>query len=444
MLGLIDDVRYKVKQIRFLKEGRRERIDGKADRIIDGYLTRKGRFGSRRPPVKSDLIDIDAITEAKIAQAKFASFEKFSEIQLKEVEASNKLCRKEGNSEIKVHKVENIDSGNGFNIAGKILPKYSLQLGNTENPQFRILVLAGTHGGESRLARAILEGIIQLARPGEERYELLKKGTILFDAVVDPAGFNNQTRGAVTREGMRVNAPLLGEGWAQPGLPNPWGLGDRNSAQGRNSLEAQDALTRSNQAHYRKILGGKATWVYDVHETCEFTHWPDLAFTYGGILLMAHLYLSHTRLASLNQLEPCLGWWRKLKSFINDHNPLEGPIYREQLLWHDPRLQKIIRIRNRIRELGQRTMEERFDRAFLFLPQVERDIRIDESVYIGGMMFRIPQILLGPDVLGFEGLTSESFQQDLVVRAKQTLASLEAQLKVIGLSYNGERDIEND
>jgi len=82
-------------------------------------------------------------------------------------------------------------------------------------------------------------------------------------------------------------------------------------------------------------------------------------------------------------------------------------------------------------------MEEKFDRAFLFLPQVERDIRIDESVYIGGMMFRIPQILLGPDVLGFEGVTTESFQQDLVVRAKQTLASLEAQLQVIGLGYKG-------
>ncbi|GAI21829.1 unnamed protein product, partial [marine sediment metagenome] len=158
MLGLIDDVRYKVNQIKFLKEGKRERIDGEADRIIDGYLTRKGRFGSRRPPVKSDLIDIDDMTEAKIAQTKFASFEKFSEIQLKEVEASNKLCRKEGNSEIKVHKVENIDSGNGFNVAGKILPKYTFQLGNTENPQFRILVIGSTHGGESRLARAISEG----------------------------------------------------------------------------------------------------------------------------------------------------------------------------------------------------------------------------------------------------------------------------------------------
>ena len=438
MLGSVDSLRYRMKQIKFFKERRRERIDRKADRIIDGYLTRKNRFSSWRPPVKSELVDIDTITEAKIVQTKFTSFEKFTEIELKEIENINKLCRKEGNSEIKVEQVENIDAGKGFNTGRKVLPKYTFQLGNTESPQFKILVLASTHGGESRLARAILEGIIQLARPGEERYKLLERGTILFDPVVDPAGFNNQTRGAVTREGMGVNAPLLGGGWAQPGLGNPWGLSDRNSAQGRNSLEAQDVLTRSNQAHYKRILGGRASWVYDAHETCEFTHWPDLAFTYGGILLMAHLYLSDIKLASLNQLESCISWWRKLRSFINDHNPLEGPLYREQLLWHDPLMQKIVRVRNRIRELGQRTMEGKFDRAFLFLPQVERDIRIEESVYIGGMMFRIPQILLGPDVLGLEGVTTESFQQDLVVRAKQTLASLEAQLRVVGLGYKGE------
>jgi len=438
VLGSVDSLRYRMKQIKFFKERRRERIDRKADRIIDGYLTRKNRFSSWRPPVKSELVDIDTITEAKIVQTKFTSFEKFTEIELKQIENINKFCRKEGNSEIKVEQVENIDAGKGFNTGRKVLPKYTFQLGNTESPQFKILVLASTHGGESRLARAILEGIIQLARPGEERYKLLERGTILFDPVVDPAGFNNQTRGAVTREGMAVNAPLLGGGWAQPGLGNPWGLSDRNSAQGRNSLEAQDVLTRSNQAHYKRILGGRASWVYDAHETCEFTHWPDLAFTYGGILLMAHLYVSDIKLASLNQLESCISWWRKLRSFINDHNPLEGPLYREQLLWHDPLMQKIVRVRNRIRELGQRTMEGKFDRAFLFLPQVERDIRIEESVYIGGMMFRIPQILLGPDVLGLEGVTTESFQQDLVVRAKQTLASLEAQLRVVGLGYKGE------
>jgi len=440
VLGAIDSLRYKVKQIRFFKERKKERVDRQADRIIDGCLTRKSKSSSWRPPAKSGLIDIDAITETKIAQTKFASFENFTEIGLREVESINKLCRKEGNSEIKVEQVENIDGGKGFNVAGKILPKYTFQLGNTENPQFKILALAGTHGGESRLARAILEGIVQLARPGEERYQLLERGTILFDPVVDPAGFNNQTRGAVTRDGTAVNAPLLGGGWAQPGLGNPWGLSDRNSAQGRNSLEAQDVLTRSNQAHYKKVLGGKASWIYDAHETCEFTHWPDLAFTYGGILLMAHLYLSDIKLAGLNQLECCVSWWRRLRSFINDYNPLEGPIYREQLLWHDPRMEKVTRIRNRIKELGQRTMEEKFDRAFLFLPQVERDIRIEESVYIGGMMFRIPQILLGPDVLGLEGITTESFQQDLVVRAKQTLASLEAQLKVVGLGYKGKED----
>ncbi|GAF86918.1 unnamed protein product, partial [marine sediment metagenome] len=241
-----------MKQIKSFKERKRERIDLEADRIIDGYLTRKNRFSSWRPPVRSELIDIDTITEAKIVQTKFVSFQKFVEIELEEIENINKLCRKEGNSEIKIHQVENIDGGKGFNIGRKILPKYTFQLGNSENPQFKILVLASTHGGESRLARAVLEGILQLARPGEERYRLLERGTILFDPVVDPAGFDNQTRGAVTRDGMAVNAPLLGGGWAQPGLRNPWGLSDRNSAQGRNSLEAQDVLTRSNQAHYKE------------------------------------------------------------------------------------------------------------------------------------------------------------------------------------------------
>jgi len=211
MLGFLDDVGYKVRQIKFLKEKQREKIDRKQDKIINGYLARKKRFGPPSLPVKSDLIDIDAITEEKISRIKFTSFERFTQMALEEIEASNKLCLKEGNSEIKVHKVENIDGERGFNVAGKLCPKYTFQLGNTENPQFKILVLAGTHGGESRLARTILEGILQLARPGDERYRLLEKGMILFDPVVDPAGFNNQTRGAVTRGGMAVNAPLVNQ-----------------------------------------------------------------------------------------------------------------------------------------------------------------------------------------------------------------------------------------
>ncbi|MBC7189381.1 hypothetical protein H5U35_04100 [Candidatus Aerophobetes bacterium] len=333
-----------------------------------------------------------------------------------------------------------MDGKEGFEVGGKVFPKYTFQLGKSDNPRFKMLVLAGTHGGESRLAGVMLEAALQLALPGKERCRLLEEGTVLFDPVVDPAGFNNQTRGAVTRGGMAVNAPLVSGGIFQPGLENPWGLGDRNSAQGRNSIEAQDILTLSNKNHYKKILGGRASWVYDAHETCEFTHFPDLIFTYGGILLIPHVYLPEEKLAYLNLLEPCVGGWRKLKAFFNDLNPLGEPLYREQLLWHDPTLEKIKKIRERIRELGQRTMEERFDRAFLFIPQVERDIRVEESIYIGGMMFRIPRILLGPDVLGYEGLTSETFQQDLVVRAKQTLACLEAQLQVIGPGLRGEED----
>ncbi len=125
-------------------------------------------------------------------------YEKFlaaREAALKEIETHRRTYGEEGEAEKLARwqeeklELENIDSGRGFNVAGKLLPKHTFQLGNTKNPQFRILVLAGTHGGESRLARTILEGIIQLAHPGQERYRLLDKGTILFDPIVDPGWF---------------------------------------------------------------------------------------------------------------------------------------------------------------------------------------------------------------------------------------------------------------
>ena len=109
MLGLIDDARYRIRQIAFLKERRTERSDKRADRIIDGCLTRKKRFAAWRSPVKSDLVDIDAVTEQKISQTKFISFEKFTGMELEEIEASNRLCSKEGNSEIKIHKIDSLD-----------------------------------------------------------------------------------------------------------------------------------------------------------------------------------------------------------------------------------------------------------------------------------------------------------------------------------------------
>ncbi len=409
-----------------------EKIDKKFDKLIDGRITGKD-------PVKSDLIDIDrAITEEKIKETKWIDYEGFVHLATEKVEASNKLVQKEGYTEIKVLKVINVDRGdNLFDLPGKKVPKYAFRIGNNKDPETKILVIGGKHGGESRLIRPLLEGLLEIARPGDTRAKLLEKTLILFDLSEDPYGVNNQARGAVARDGTPVNAPIVSGGMIQPGIRNPFGLSDRNSAIGRNSQESLDVLTRSNKAHYLEVLKRKADWLYDAHETCEYTHYPDLGFTYGGILFMVHLYVSNTELGMLNQLDDCIGGWKKLKKFFNDRNPLGGVRFRQEVLYHNPRMEKIKRIRNRVRELGQRTMEEKYERALDFIPRVERDIRVDESICIGGMMFRIPEILLGPDVLGYEGNTTESFQQDLVVRAKQTIASLEAQLQVIGLGYKG-------
>jgi len=406
-----------------------DKIDRKFDKLIDGHI-------SGKPLVKSDLIDIDrAVTQEKIEESKWIDYEGFVNLALKSVKASNKLIQKEGYSEIKILPVINVDKGgdnNLFDLPGKRLPKYSFLIGNTKNPVVKILVMGGKHGGESRLMRALLEGLLEIARPGDTRRKLLERTEILFDITEDPWGVYNQTRGAVSRSGQRVNASLVGADRGSS-LSNPWGLLDRNAVIGRNSPEALDVMTRSNQAHYLKVFGRKADWMYDAHETCEYTHYPDLGFTYGGILFMVHLYVSDTQLGTLNQLDDCIGGWKKVLKFFNDRNPLGAIKFRQQLLYHSPRLEKIRKIRDRVKELGQRTMEEKYERAIAFLPQTERDIRVDESICIGGMMFRIPQILLGPDVLGYEGNTTESFQQDLFVRAKQTIASLEAQLYVIGL-----------
>jgi hypothetical protein len=69
-------------------------------------------------------------------------------------------------------------------------------------------------------------------------------------------------------------------------------------------------------------------------------------------------------------------------------------------------------------------------------PHVERDFSLDESIWTGGEMYRIAGIRLGPDVLAPEGMTTESFQQDLVVRLRQTSFAMEAQLMVIGFGYS--------
>jgi len=48
-------------------------------------------------------------------------------------------------------------------------------------------------------------------------------------------------------------------------------------------------------------------------------------------------------------------------------------------------------------------------------------------------MFSLPGILLGPDVMAPQGITTETFQQDLMVRMRQTLAAMEAELQIAGV-----------
>ena len=174
----------------------------------------------------------------------------------------------------------------------------------------------------------------------------------------------------------------------------------------------------------------------DHHETNENSQFPSYFFRYGGIMHIAHIYLTDSELHQLNQLKRCLTVSDKIRMFLNNWVPLSSITYREQILYNHPGMRKLKRIRDRVRELGQRTFEDIHEQAMLFFPHVERDFSLTESIWTGGEMFRVPGILLGPDVLAPEVLTSESFQQDLVVRLRQTLATMEAQLMVIGLDYH--------
>lgn len=401
-----------------LKRIKEEREDQKSDRVIKGNLA--------GPKVESELIDVEAIGELEIRESYHLSYPKAIRKMEEMVNASNRA----GNSEIRLHNVENVDTGQeSFKTTNGLCPKMTLQIGNPEAPEFNILFITATHGEESRLWRAGLEAALQLAKPGESRKDLLKRGQITFDIFSDIHGMDNQTRGFVERDGTQVNAPLVtGRGHDR----NPFGLGDRNSEQGRNSEEAKSVLTRSNHAHYKKVCG-PLTWVGDHHETNENSHYPSNFFRYGGIMLMAHIYLTDAELHHLNQLQRCLTFTGKIRKFINNWSPLADPRFRDQILYNHPSLAKIQSIRDRIQDLGQRTFEEIHEQAILMFPHVERDFSLDESIWVGGEMFRIPGILLGPDVLAPQGMTSESFQQDLTVRLRQTLATMEAEIMVAGL-----------
>lgn len=242
---------------------------------------------------------------------------------------------------------------------------------------------------------ASLEALLALAEPGGRREELLSRGQITFDIFSDIYGFDNQTRGWVARDGREVNAPLIG---GRNHDRNPYGLGDRNSEQGRNSLEAQSTLTRSNHAAYRHFCGD-LTWIGDHHETNENSHYPSHFFRYGGIMLMAHIYFTNAELAALGGMQRAITVSGRVKKFLNDWSPFSEPRYREQVLANHPELRLIKRIRNRVRTLGQRTFEDIHEKALLNFPHVERDFSLDESIWIMGEMYRLPGFLLGPDVL---------------------------------------------
>jgi len=331
---------------------------------------------------------------------------------------------------IKINKVQNVDSKKYFfETSSGPIKKMTFQIGNNNNPLFNILFITGTHGEESRLWRAGLEALLQLVQGGKGREDLLQKGQITFDLFSDIFGFDNQTRGFTGRNGIQVNSPLiLGRGHDR----NPMGLGDRNSEQGRNSKESMSVLSRSNHYHYKNFCG-PLTWIGDHHETNENSQYPSHFFRYGGIMIIAHLFMSKEEIHLLNNLKRALTITDQIKKFLNDLTPFASPKYREQILYNNPSLRKIKKIRDRIRELDQRTFEDIHEKALLLFPHVERDFSLEESIWIGGEMFTIPAILLGPEILAPQGITTETFQQDLTVRMQQTLAAMEAELQFAGV-----------
>jgi len=330
---------------------------------------------------------------------------------------------------IRINKVKNDDTGDTFfqNPRGQV-EKCTFQIGNNSDPQFNILFITGTHGEESRLWRAGLEALLQLAEDNFPRTALLEKGQITFDLFSDIHGFDNQSRGYSGRNGIQVNAPLI---TGRSHDRNPYGLGDRNSEQGRNSLEAVSVLSRSNQKHYKEVCG-PLTWIGDHHETNENSQYPSNFFRYGGIMIIAHIFLSKEEQHRLNSLKRCITVTDQIRKVISDILPFAPVRYREQLLYNNPSLRKIVKIRNRIRALGERTFEDIHEKALLLFPHVERDFSLAESIWVGGEMFSIPGILLGPEVMAPQGITTESFQQDLMIRMRQTLAAMEAQLQYAG------------
>lgn len=332
---------------------------------------------------------------------------------------------------IRINQVLNCDTEKKFfESSGGPIEKKTFHMGNNKDPRFNILFITSTHGEESRLWRAGLEAMLQLAENSRNSELLLSEGQISFDLFSDIFGFDNQSRGYTDRNGIQVNAPLI-TGRAHD--RNPLGLGDRNSEQGRNSREAMSVLSRSNQAHYSRVCG-PLSWIGDHHETNENSQYPSNFFRYGGIMIIAHIFMTQEEQNRLGSLKRCLTVTDHVKKTLGDIIPFAPLRYREQILYNNPSLRKIVKIRNRIRELGQRTFEDVHEKALLIFPHVERDFSLTESIWVGGEMFSLPGIKLGPEIMAPQGITTESFQQDLMIRLRQTLAAMEAQLQIAGVS----------
>ncbi len=375
--------------------------------------------------VKSPLIDLGVVSEEMADEMAYINYPQFLERILRETEKANK----ENGNKITVDYVTNVDTGEAiFDTGFGSKPKVTLRVGN-DDAQKKILIIGGTHGTESRMAMAVLQAVLAIARPGEEREELLKNNLIVFDPAADIRGFNDQTWGTITRDGRQVSAPVVGGLLGHSSQVNGPDYDDRNGAQGRNSIETLDVLSRSNQSHYKKIGEcDRFLFVLDLHETNELSNYPDLFYRNAGIMMIVKFLCSTQQLSLAQRLTSKL-----LASRLAKVLRTRGPKFCEDVFAPNPDLIKFLLIRDRIRVLGERTLEKDYEKIEQMASFIKHYIRLGESIYTMGEIYEQANVLCTPETLGLKGMTTESFQQDLAVRIRQSLAAIEAVLWIEGL-----------
>jgi len=380
--------------------------------------------------IKSPLIDLGVVSEEVADETAYINYPQFLEKILRETEKANK----ENGNKITIDYVTNVETGETlFETVTGPKSKVTLRMGN-ENALRKILFIGGTHGTESRMATAILQAVLELAKPGEAREELLANNLIIFDPVADIFGFNNQTWGTVSRDGRQVNAPVItGVHGHSKQVNNPWGLEDRNAAQGRNSQETLDPLSRSNQAHYKKVgKCDKFFFVLDLHETNELSNYPDFFYRNAGVMMIVKFLCSAQKL-SLAQRLPSELSGSSLTKILRKVLRTNQPKFSEDVFAFNPDLIKFRLIRDRIRALGERTYEKDYEKIEQMMSFIKQYIRLGESIYTMGEIYEKANVLCTPEALGHKGMTTETFQQDLAVRIRQSLAAIEAVLWIEGL-----------